>query len=205
MVRHAQSVWNAEGRWQGQADPDLSPAGEEQAHRAAAALASFPPYDLVVSSDLARARHTAEILAGDLGVAGPVAEVTALREYDVGEWSGLTRDQIDQRWPGLLIAFSERKLAAAPGGERRADFDQRVQLAAQEVAGLAHARHAARVLIVAHGGVVRSLARAAGLPEGGATHLAGYEGLVQEATLAPERSVDLLASAEPDSLEPISL
>ncbi len=81
LLRHGQSTWNVEARWQGRADPPLSPAGEGQARQAAPALTGAVA---VWSSDLARARRTAELLApGDVTV-----RVDArLRERDVGPWT----------------------------------------------------------------------------------------------------------------------
>ncbi|MBA2326593.1 MAG: histidine phosphatase family protein, partial [Actinobacteria bacterium] len=67
LVRHGESTWNADGRWQGQADPPLSALGEEQACDAAARLAAGG-FSRVVASDLQRARRTAEILAEALGL-----------------------------------------------------------------------------------------------------------------------------------------
>src|SRR5215212_9752003 len=98
MVRHGQSTWNALGRWQGQADPPLSPLGHAQAR---AAVASVGAVDLVVASDLERARVTAEIMAEGLGV-GPAAVDSRLREIDAGPWSGLTRAEIEAGWPRWL-------------------------------------------------------------------------------------------------------
>lgn len=106
LVRHGQSVWNADGRWQGQADPPLTDLGRAQAHHAARSLGTV---DAIVASDLERAAETAAILSGELGV-GPVVLDPDLRERDAGAWSGLTRAEIDAGWPGFL---------ADEGGERR--------------------------------------------------------------------------------------
>lgn len=98
LVRHGQSEWNATGRWQGQADPPLTDLGRAQAHHAAKALGVV---DAIVASDLQRASETAMIISEAIGV-GPVVLDEGLRERDAGEWSGLTRSEIDQRWPGYL-------------------------------------------------------------------------------------------------------
>jgi probable phosphoglycerate mutase len=98
LVRHGQSEWNADGRWQGQADPPLTDLGRAQARHAARALGTV---DAMVSSDLQRAAETAAILSGELGV-GPLVLDPDLRERDAGEWSGLTRIEIEQGWPGYL-------------------------------------------------------------------------------------------------------
>src|SRR5690349_8120787 len=91
LVRHAQSEWNAVGRWQGQADPPLSEFGREQA----AGLAEHPlltAFDAIVSSDLQRARSTAVAIAECRALGSDEISIDAgLRELDVGSWSGRTR------------------------------------------------------------------------------------------------------------------
>ena len=98
LIRHGQSEWNADGRWQGQADPLLTDLGRHQAKHAARNLGVV---DAIVASDLHRASETALIIAGELGV-GPLVLEPDLRERDAGEWSGLTRAEIDRDWPGYL-------------------------------------------------------------------------------------------------------
>jgi len=108
LVRHGQSTWNADGRWQGQADVPLSELGQEQARGAAVAVARLAPVRLV-TSDLARARQTAELVAPP----GLHIEIDgSWRERDAGEWTGLTRAEIDERFPGWL---AERR--SPPGFE----------------------------------------------------------------------------------------
>ncbi len=207
IVRHGQSIWNAEGRWQGQADPPLSAEGETQARTAAQRLASDPggmSFDLVVSSDLGRALRTAELMISTLGVNADLVVEPGLREYDVGEWSGCTRAEIEAKWPGALGRWTRGTLTAPPGGEERAALDTRVVTAGRRVAAVAAERGAGRVLAVAHGGVIRALARAAGGPERPIGHLAGYIGTHESGCLFPEEYVDLLdgrtalAGTDPD-------
>lgn len=158
LVRHGQSTWNALGRWQGQADPPLSPLGEEQAVEAAGRLQGVGVTG-VVTSDLVRARRTGEIVAEALGL-GQVAVCPDLREYDVGDWSGLTKPEIEERWPGQQAEWFGGRLPTTPGGEGRAHFDRRVMGA---VLGMAVASKPGSVLlVVTHGGVIRALERAAG-------------------------------------------
>jgi broad specificity phosphatase PhoE len=151
LVRHGQSEWNAVGRWQGQADPVLTDTGRHQARTAAERLGSV---DVVVASPLLRALETAQILAESLGV-GPVVTEAALMERDVGEWSGLTKDEIEQRWPGHLA--EQRR---PPGFE--AD-DALLDRAADAVDRIAGTYSDAEVLVITHGGVVTTLERAHGL------------------------------------------
>jgi probable phosphoglycerate mutase len=199
ILRHAQSTWNAEGRWQGQADPPLTPLGQCQARQAARRLSGGQPFDLVVSSDLSRAVETAVLINTELG-SGARHEIEAsLREYDVGAWSGHTRDEIEAKWPGYLSRFGQGELDYPPGGESRADFDERVAQAGRWVAARARAKGSKRVLVVTHGGVVRSLARLAGRPETRTGHLAGYRGIIGTGGLSPSEPVDLLVGEDDSS------
>jgi len=165
LVRHGQSTWNALGRWQGQADPPLSPLGEEQATEAAERLRDMKSADLVVTgvvtSDLVRARRTGEIMAAALGL-GPVVVCADLGEYDVGDWSGLTKPEIEERWPGQQAEWFGGRLATTPGGEGRAHFATRVMHSVLRVA--AGADPGSVLVVVTHGGVIRALERAAGSP-----------------------------------------
>ena len=100
IVRHGQSTWNADGRWQGQADPPLSALGAAQAQAAADVV---PDVDLMVASDLARARQTAEIIATARQLSA-VRLDERLRERNSGDWTGFTREEIELAWPGWLDA-----------------------------------------------------------------------------------------------------
>jgi probable phosphoglycerate mutase len=192
LLRHAQSTWNAEGRWQGWADPPLSPTADDQITAAAGRLRG-ESFGLVVSSDLQRAHQTAERLIGALGLTVEFRIEPGLREFDAGEWSGLTRDEIEGRWPGAIERFARLELSTPPGGEPRAQFEQRVADAARRVGSAAANAGADRLLVVTHGGVLRALARAAGAVEYRVGPLAGYWGRHDEGGLFPETPADLLA------------
>ena len=164
LVRHGESTWNAQSRWQGQADPPLSPLGEQQAEEAAERLSEIASITVVWTSDLVRARRTAELIAARLGV-DRVRDEPRLRERDVGSWSGLTRAEIEERWPGYLAA-------------RRSppDFEGDVALLARTRAGLSAAVDGSRtgdVLVVTHGGVVRTIERSLGATPDKLPNLAG--------------------------------
>jgi broad specificity phosphatase PhoE len=160
LVRHGQSEWNAQGRWQGQADPHLSDHGREEARLAASALEGFD--GIVFSSPLLRARETAEIISSKISD-GSVFVEPDLREIDVGEFSGLTNDEIEERLPDAWRTLREGKLEAFPGGEARAHFLQRVLGSLERIAG----RHAdANVLAVAHGGAIAAVERHLGVHPG---------------------------------------
>lgn len=152
LLRHAESTWNAEGRWQGQADPPLCERGRAQVEAAAPGLANGG-FAGLYTSDLRRASETAAILGGALGLV-PRPD-PRLREFHVGLWSGLTHAEIEARWPGQYARFRIRELDFRPGGgETPQELQQRVEAAFDDIA----ARHPdARVLVVSHGGVARSL------------------------------------------------
>ncbi len=155
LLRHGQSTWNDEGRWQGQADPPLSPLGEEQAAEAASRLAGAG-FRAVASSDLVRARRTAELIAGLLRL-GPVIVEPRIKEYDVGRWCGLTKAEIEEGWPGMIEAWRDGRLVATPGGEPRTAFGERVVAGLRRLASVEPGPRP--VLVVTHSGVVRALER----------------------------------------------
>jgi probable phosphoglycerate mutase len=105
LVRHGRTAWNAAGRFQGQSDPPLDPGGLAQARRAATALRRLRP-DLVISSDLRRARVGAKAVAAACGLASTGVFVDrALREVDLGAWEGLDHDEARRRFPDEYDAW----------------------------------------------------------------------------------------------------
>ena len=161
VVRHGQSEWNAIGRWQGHADPALSELGRRQA---AVAAGSIGAIDGIISSDLLRAAETAAIIAQQLGV-GPVMIDERLRERDVGEWTGLTRTEIDKRWPGWIEDLRR------PNGFE--DADSLLSRVLEALVTMREASPGGSLLVVTHGGVIRSLARSHGLDDIPVANLAG--------------------------------
>lgn len=160
LLRHGQSEWNAAGRWQGWADTDLTPLGVRQAELAGARLmADGMTFDAVAASDLSRCVVTAQILAETLSLS-PAVVIPELREFDVGQWSGLTRPQIEAGWPGALDQWRRGSLESTPGGESRDGFTGRVTSA---VHALAAAYPKGCLLVVTHGGVIGALQRVLGI------------------------------------------
>ena len=156
LARHGETDWNAERRWQGHADPPLNELGREQA-RSLAALLAGRPVSAVYSSDLHRASETASIAAEPLGL--PVLVDERLREVDVGEWSGLTTAEIEERFPGAV----ERRRAGGNGwelGESYEAMGERIEAALLAIAG---AHPGETVLVVTHGGPVRMMRRLTGV------------------------------------------
>jgi broad specificity phosphatase PhoE len=160
MVRHGQSAWNAEGRWQGWIDVALTPLGEAQAEARGLALAADRLGDAVVyTSDLQRARRTAELIAAALDA--PVVTEPRLRERFGGEWQGHTAAEIDEGWPGLREQYRRREISAPPGAERDETVLARVDAALLDVVTAEPARRT--IVLVTHGGVLRMVADRAGV------------------------------------------
>lgn len=156
LIRHGETTWNREGRWQGHADPGLTEAGLEQARRLAEALRAEHrdrPWTRLYASDLVRARATARLIGEVLGLGLEVDR--RLRELDVGAWAGLTRPEIAARDDATLRAFESGAPDVRPGGgETRIEIRQRSHAFVCEIAD----RHPGeRVLVVTHLGVIRAL------------------------------------------------
>lgn len=150
VVRHRQSTYNARGLWAGQADPDLSTAGVAEAGQMGVALAGLA-FDAIVTSDLLRARRTGQIV-GRSHADTPLVEDPRLRELDAPEFSGLTRAEIEDRFPGALDSWRDGSTLDLPGAERWAGFAVRVLAGLRAAAG-----RGACTLVVAHAGALRVL------------------------------------------------
>ncbi|MBL8343042.1 MAG: histidine phosphatase family protein [Rubrivivax sp.] len=157
LLRHGETAWNTELRVQGFTDAPLNDRGRWQAERAAEALAA-EGLTAVYSSDLQRARATAEAVARAAGLPQVQAD-TALRERGFGRFEGLTYTEIEARWPDDARRWRQREAGFAPGGgETLEAFSARCVPAVAAIA----ARHAGQcIAVVAHGGVLDCLYRAA--------------------------------------------
>ena len=164
LIRHGETAWNVERRLQGHLDIALNPEGERQAAALAAALAR-ERFDLIVASDLLRARQTAEAVARSHGM--QVALDPALRERCYGGFEGLLYAEIEQRFPAEFAAWQRRDVDAAlpPGANPSETFRQFYSRAMQAITGWAAAHPGQTLALVAHGGVLECAYRAAlGLP-----------------------------------------
>lgn len=158
LARHGETDWNRENRFQGHADPPLNATGRAQSIELAKALAG-EPIARVYTSPLRRARETAELVAERLGV--EIEPLEALREIDVGSWTGLTRDEVAERYPEGYSRWLERAPHGFEGGETYEALAERVLPA---VRSLAEAQPSATLLVVTHGGPSRVVqAHAAGI------------------------------------------
>jgi len=152
LIRHAESTWNAAGRWQGHADPPLSARGRTQAEVLGAELVARG-IDVLLASDLIRAAQTAAILGKALGLEPGVD--ARLRELDIGRWAGLTRAEIVARDPEELARFETGDPdVRAGGGESRRELRNRIREFVQQRSR----QHAGRlVAVVAHMGAIRAM------------------------------------------------
>ncbi len=161
LWRHGQTTWNAEGRFQGQTDVSLDSLGRAQARRTAPLLARLEP-DLLVSSDLSRAHHTAQALADVTGLT--VDLDSDLRETHGGVFQGLTGAEIRQQYPLDWAAWaSGDPHHRPPGGESRTDVAARMLAAVLRAAGRIVGD--GLVVLATHGGAARlAVAQLIGLP-----------------------------------------
>jgi probable phosphoglycerate mutase len=149
LARHGETDWNREGRFQGWADPPLNATGRAQAVDLSVQLMA-EELAAVYSSPLRRAYETAEVVAASRGLE-PVT-VDALREVDVGSWSGLSRAEIEQRFPEQYA----RWLDYGQGWEDGETYEQMVDRVVGALQELAEARDGERILAVTHGGPIRA-------------------------------------------------
>jgi broad specificity phosphatase PhoE len=154
LARHGETEWNLAGRWQGHTDIALSATGRGQAAALAERLGNLGvPVARIRSSDLARARETAEIVARRLGVGDLVIDAR-LRERAFGVFEGLTRRECEDRYPDVWASYERDRKLIPPGGEPHADVVARLRAAVADALepapGDGHA-----VLLVGHGGSLR--------------------------------------------------
>ena len=154
LVRHGQTEYNREGRWQGSdTDVPLNDAGRAEAERVAASIAER--FDdriaAVYTSDLERARQTAQIVAARLGL--EAVDEPALRELSHGRWEGLTHAEVEKRWPDEHAAYqADPYHVRRGGGDSYEDLEARVWPALER---LADRHRGKRIVAVSHGGPIR--------------------------------------------------
>jgi broad specificity phosphatase PhoE len=162
LIRHGQTDWNLEGRYQGQTDVPLNNTGLAQAKSLVEKLKG-QDFSAIYASDLLRARQTAEPIAGILGL--NVKIEPRLREINQGKWEGVLVDDIKARYTAL---WAERSVDPAnvrpPGGETVGEVALRVYAALDDIARLLHATD---VLVVSHGlSIATAVCHAKNIPVG---------------------------------------
>lgn len=143
LVRHGETDWNLQRRIQGATDIPLNETGREQARRAGRLLAQRR-WDAVIASPLSRAYDTASIIAAELGLPAPTTD-DRLVERRYGDAEGLEVTEVDRRYPGSTHV---------PGREDREDVAKRALEALVEIG---EANHGKAVIVVSHGGLIRSV------------------------------------------------
>jgi len=149
LLRHAESEWNRSGRQQGWAQTHLTASGREATKRWVASQTS--QFDVVASSDLARALETSTVIAAGLAI-DPVIVDSGLREQHQGMWTGLTKAEIKSRWPERM---RERPRHPVGGESARTLLGRSLEV----LEGLAVADRARRILVITHAGVIREIER----------------------------------------------
>jgi len=160
LIRHGETEWNRNGRWQGHADIPLSEDGRAQARALAQRFKQEGvSFDYLYASDLSRALETAQVIGAALGMS--VHPFPAAREVNVGSWSGLTRAEIIAQYPGAFTSFFY-----SPDGESQELFTSRV---GEGLLQLVERHPGTRLAIVTHGGTIRAMLKYLvtqhGLPE----------------------------------------
>jgi broad specificity phosphatase PhoE len=154
LARHGETEWNRIGRWQGATDIPLSDVGRAQARELGERLRGRG-IGRVHSSDLLRALETAQIVAGILGLAAPVVDAR-LRERGYGCFEGLTRAECETNYPGAWERYMADRRVTPPDAEPQADVVARVTAAMRVVSTAASEAESTAVLVVSHGGAIRS-------------------------------------------------
>jgi probable phosphoglycerate mutase len=155
LARHGETSWNREGRWQGHTDIELNEVGQGQA-RALGELLRGRDIDRIHSSDLARARQTAEAAAEILGVTELIIDAQ-LRERSFGIFEGLTRRECEERHPELWTSYRADPRRVPPGAESQEVLADRMHAAVSRALARRHDSDDAPVLVVSHGGSIRAL------------------------------------------------
>lgn len=153
LIRHGETDWNVNGRWQGHTDVPLNDVGRKQAELLAQRLRDEGVrFDAIYSSDLTRAYQTAWQVGAAVRVA--VQLLPPLREIDLGSWGGLTSAQIRERYPVEFALIEQGQDIPRGGGETIAGMGRRVVAAVEAMI----AQHPGETLaLVTHGGPVRAL------------------------------------------------
>ena len=149
LARHGETDWNREGRFQGHADPPLNRTGRAQAVDLSVALMA-EQLAAVYSSPLRRALETADVVAASHGLE-PVP-LDDLREVDVGSWSGLTRAEVEERFPAQFARWVDY----SEGWEDGETYEEMGRRAVDALLRVAAAHDGERVLAVTHGGPIRA-------------------------------------------------
>jgi len=152
LLRHGQTEWNALKKYQGHMDIALNDAGRAQAEKLARYLRCNEKIEAIYCSDLSRSRETAEIIARELQLSIQVDE--RFREIGFGDWEGMTYEEVSRMYPEEYTKWFNNNLTIkVPGGESIDDLLARTLPSLGDLAQ----RHAGTVLVVSHGGLIKTL------------------------------------------------
>ncbi len=152
LIRHAQTIWNRDNRFQGHLDAPMSPLGLRQVERLGRHFAGRTVHALF-TSHLGRSRETAAAITRVTGA--EAIHNPGLAEINLGEWEGLTPEEIDRRYAGgYQLWCKQPSRVHIPGAEPLEHFRARARATFEEIVSRAHAPE---LVIVCHGGVISSL------------------------------------------------
>ncbi|MDR1137083.1 MAG: histidine phosphatase family protein [Synergistaceae bacterium] len=155
LIRHGETDWNRDFRYQGISDIDLNETGLEQARLTGMRLAGTVPAN-VYSSPLIRARRTAEIIMKYNSGGVDVELCDHLREVSFGKWEGLNVSEVKKRYPAALAAWRSSPFSATPeDGESFGDVKERSRIAADLIKS--NGNPGGVTFVIAHGGMLRAL------------------------------------------------
>jgi probable phosphoglycerate mutase len=151
FIRHGETIWNVEGREMGQLDSPLTERGIRQAEAIATRLSAIG-FSTLYSSDLGRARQTAEHISSKAG--NPIVEDVELRERHMGIFQGLTRSEMKEKYPNEWAGYSstEKFTYVIPNGESQ---EQRLERSISVMNRLAETHPEESIVVVSHGGILR--------------------------------------------------
>ncbi len=153
VIRHGETEWNIQNRFQGHLDSKLTLPGIKQAE-AIADILKGEAYDVIYSSNLERAKHTAEIIARKLNMR--VYTEKDLREINLGVMQGLKKDEFIIKYPEVISNYHADPEYVIPGGESKLQLYNRVKGILAKIIRK-HKGH--NILLVAHGGVLDCIIR----------------------------------------------
>lgn len=154
VIRHGETAWNVEGRFQGQRDTELNEKGLEQAAKLGGRLAGHR-FEAVLTSPLARARKTAEIASSKCET-GEFNEIPAFTEINHGDWEGMLSTEVAEKWPEILRRWHtapETVKMPGEGGESLEDIARRAVPAIEAAAK----KYRGDVLLASHDAVIKVL------------------------------------------------
>lgn len=152
VLRHGRTAWNDQRRFQGRCDPPLDDVGLAQADAAAGRIETMEPA-ILLASDLVRARQTAEAVGSTVGMA--TVFDPRLREADIGQWEGLTRVEVQERYPQEYRAWREGLDIRRGGGETYVEVADRATAAVDQVLG--QLPPGETLVVVTHGGTAKAI------------------------------------------------